>query len=104
MSAVGNQRPVDLVHLSRYTGGDTALNAEILQLFDTQADELRNIIQKELIEDYMMKDPATSPRAVPLLLAARHLERICDHATNIAEDVIFMVLARVARHHGEKSA
>jgi HPt (histidine-containing phosphotransfer) domain-containing protein len=40
MSAVGNQRPVDLVHLSRYTGGDAALNAEILQLFDTQADEL----------------------------------------------------------------
>ncbi len=38
---VGAQhRPVDLVHLARYTGGDEALNAEILQLFETQADEL----------------------------------------------------------------
>jgi phosphate transport system protein len=88
--------------LTAFVNKDPALAQQVIAS-DSQADELRNIIQKELIEDYMMKDPATSPRAVPLLLAARHLERICDHATNIAEDVIFMVLARVARHHGEKS-
>jgi phosphate transport system protein len=50
----------------------------------------------------MVKDSATAPRAVQLLLIARFLERICDHTTNIAEDVIYMVQAQVARHHHEK--
>ena len=46
---VGAQhRPVDLAHLARYTGGDAALNAEILQLFETQADELVTRLQKLL--------------------------------------------------------
>jgi phosphate transport system protein len=50
----------------------------------------------------MSKDSTTSPRAVQLLLIARFLERICDHATNIAEAVIYMVKAEVIRHHPEK--
>jgi len=69
---------------------------------DSEADNLRNMIQKELIEDYMLKDKSTTPRAVPLLLIARFLERICDHATNIAEDVVYMVEAQVVKHHPEK--
>jgi phosphate transport system protein len=71
-------------------------------LRDHEADTLRNLVQKELIDDYMSKDPSTATRAVPLLLIARHLERICDHATNIAEDVIYMVKADVVKHHPEK--
>jgi len=71
-------------------------------LADGEADELRNSIAKELIEDYMAKDASTAPRAVQLLLIARFLERICDHATNIAEDVIYMVQAEVVKHHPEK--
>ncbi len=71
-------------------------------LADFSADRLRDVIQKELIYDYMVKDGSNVPRAIPLLLAARHLERICDHATNIAEDVVFMVTARTVRHHPEK--
>jgi phosphate transport system protein len=55
-----------------------------------------------VIDDYMSKDASTASRAVPLLLIARHLERICDHATNIAEDVIYMVKADVVKHHPEK--
>jgi len=70
-------------------------------LTDPVADKLRNLVQKELINDYMAKDPATATRAVPLLLIARHLERICDHTTNIAEDVIYMVQAKVIKHHPE---
>ncbi|MBN2831248.1 MAG: phosphate signaling complex protein PhoU [Candidatus Omnitrophica bacterium] len=69
---------------------------------DAEADQLRNAIQKELVEDYMLKDKSTTPRAVLLLLIARFLERICDHATNIAEDVVYMVEAQVVKHHPEK--
>ena len=68
---------------------------------DSEADKLRNLIQKELVNDYMSKDPETVTRGVPLLLIARQLERICDHATNIAEDVIYMVQAKVVKHHPE---
>ena len=71
-------------------------------LSDAEADQLRNAVQKELINDYMAKDPKTVSRAVPLLLIARHLERVCDHATNIAEDVIYMVKAEVVKHHPER--
>jgi phosphate transport system protein len=76
--------------------------AKQVVLSDTQADKLRNLIQDELINDYMAKDATTASRAVPLLLIARYLERICDHATNIAEDVIYMVQAKVVKHHPEE--
>jgi len=68
---------------------------------EPEADRLRNLVQSELIEDYILKDPSTAPRAVALILVARHLERICDHATNIAEDVIYMVEAKVVKHRPE---
>jgi phosphate transport system protein len=81
--------------------GDVELAKKAI-LSDGEADKLRNAITKELIEDYMAKDASTAPRAVQLLLIARFLERICDHATNIAEDVIYMVQAEVVRHHPER--
>jgi phosphate transport system protein len=80
---------------------DSNLARQVL-LSDPEADQLRNAIQDELVNDYMSKDSTTSPRAVQLLLIARFLERICDHATNIAEAVIYMVKAEVIRHHPEK--
>jgi len=76
--------------------------AEKVILLDSEADKLRNLVQKELVEEYMSKDLSTVSRAMPLLLIARHLERICDHATNIAEDVIYMVKADVVKHHPER--
>ena len=87
--------------IDAFVKGDIALAKKVL-LSDSEADQLRNVIQKELIEDYMLKDGTTVPRAVQLLLIARFLERICDHTTNIAEDVIYMVQAEVVRHHPEK--
>jgi phosphate transport system protein len=87
--------------IDAFVKGDIALAKKVL-LSDSEADQLRNVIQKELIEDYMVKDGTTAPRAVQLLLIARFLERICDHTTNIAEDVIYMVQAEVVRHHPEK--
>lgn len=71
-------------------------------LSDSEADQLRNRVQEELINDYMARDASSADRAVPLLLIARHLERICDHTTNIAEDVIYMVEAKVVKHHQEE--
>jgi phosphate transport system protein len=87
--------------IDAFVKGDTTLAKKVL-LSDSEADQLRNVIQKELIEDYMVKDGTTAPRAVQLLLIARFLERICDHTTNIAEDVIYMVQAEVVKHHPEK--
>jgi phosphate transport system protein len=77
---------------------DAALARKVVQS-DTEADKLRNSICAELINDYMAKDAGTANRAVPLLLIARHLERICDHTTNIAEDVIYMVEGKTIKHH-----
>jgi phosphate transport system protein len=71
-------------------------------LLDNDADRLRNSVQKELVDSYMMKDKSTIRRALALLLAARHLERICDHATNIAEDVIYLTKAKMIKHRAEK--
>ena len=89
------------VAIDSFVKGDIGLAKNVL-LSDPEADNLRNLIQKELIEDYMLKDASTAPRAVQLLLIARFLERISDHTTNIAEDVIYMVQAEVVRHHPEK--
>lgn len=87
--------------IDSFVKGDTELAKKVL-LSDSEADQLRNAIQKELIEDYMVKDASSAPMAVQLLLIARFLERICDHTTNIAEDVIYMVEAEVIRHHPER--
>ncbi len=87
--------------IDAFVNNDEHLAKKVI-LSDSEADNLRNLIQEELISDYMSKDAATASRAVPLLLIARHLERICDHATNIAEDVVYMINAVVVKHHYEK--
>ena len=87
--------------IDAFIKGDIELAKKVM-LSDPEADKLRNLIQKELIEDYMVRDCAAAPRAVQLLLIARFLERICDHTTNIAEDVIYMVQAEVVKHHPDK--
>jgi phosphate transport system protein len=80
---------------------DATLAREVT-LSDGEADKLRNMVCDELTRDYMSKNALTADRAVPLLLIARHLERICDHTTNIAEDVIYMVEGKVVKHHHEE--
>ena len=87
--------------INAFVNQDPDLAGKVI-LLDKEADRLIDVVRKELIEDFITKDPSTAPRAIPLLLIARHLERICDHATNIAEDVIYMVKAEVVKHHQEK--
>jgi phosphate transport system protein len=65
---------------------------------DDALDTLKTQIFRELLT-YMLQDPSTIEPALDLILVSRHLERIGDHATNIAEDVIFIVSARDVRHH-----
>ncbi|MFA5034712.1 MAG: phosphate signaling complex protein PhoU [Candidatus Margulisiibacteriota bacterium] len=66
---------------------------------EKEVDKLRDLVHDELLE-IMGKDSTTVPRAIPLLLVSRHLERISDHATNIGEDVVYMVEGRVVKHSG----
>lgn len=87
--------------IDAFVSRDEALAKSVI-FSDIEADKLRNCVCDELINNYMVKDGSCAPRAVPLLLVTRHLERICDHATNIAEDVIYMVGAKVVKHHPEK--
>ena len=68
---------------------------------EAESDHLRDQIHDELLV-IMEKDCSTVRRGIPLLLVSRHLERICDHIVNIAEDVIFMVEARVVKHAERK--
>ncbi len=87
--------------IDAFVKGDIELAKEVM-LSDPEADRLRDAIQEELVEEYMVKDGSTAPRAVQLLLITRFLERICDHTTNIAEDIIYMVQAEVVKHHHER--
>jgi phosphate transport system protein len=68
---------------------------------DDRLDDLKTQIFRELLT-YMLQDPATIEPALDLILVSRHLERIGDHATNIAEDVIFIVSAKDVRHHARE--
>ncbi len=83
--------------LDAFVRGDVERARAVIRR-DDEADRLRDLIQTELVNDYMMKDASSAPRAVSLLLVSRHLERICDHTTNIAEDVIYMVEGAMVRH------
>ncbi len=61
---------------------------------------LRDAVYKELVA-FMQEQSTTIPRAVDLMFIAHNLERIADHATNIAEDVLFLVKGIDVRHHAE---
>jgi phosphate transport system protein len=83
--------------LDSYVKRDMALARQVLHQ-DDSLDALKTLIFRELLS-FMLKDPSTIEAALDLILVSRHLERIGDHATNIAEDVIFMVSARDVRHN-----
>jgi len=82
--------------LDSFVRRDTALAQRVLNEDDV-LDSLKTQIFRELLT-YMLQDPTTVEPSLDLILISRHLERIGDHATNIAEDVIFMVSARDVRH------
>jgi phosphate transport system protein len=69
---------------------------------DTEADQLEQQLNRELVS-YMVEDPHTISRALNLMGVAHSLERIADHATNIAEEVVYLYEARDIRHQHDES-
>ncbi len=64
---------------------------------DNEVDQMKHEIRRKA-EQLMQQDPGRIPVLLNLLAVSRNLERIADHATNIAEDVIYMVEGRIIRH------
>jgi len=88
-----------LESLDSFIKRDADIAHKIL-LSDDAVDNHRNEITQELVSA-MQADPEIIPRALDLIVIARNLERIADHATNVAEEVIFLVKGEVVRHMSE---
>lgn len=86
--------------LDAFVNGDSKLAKNVCER-DDKVDNLNDQIFRELLT-YMLQDPKTIERAVDLILVGRNLERIADHATNISEDVIYMVNGKTIKHHIEE--
>jgi phosphate transport system protein len=86
--------------LDAFVNRDESLARAVCQR-DDQVDGLNDQIFRVLLT-YMMGDRETINRAVGLILIGRHLERIADHATNIGEDVIYLVVGKTIKHHIEE--
>ena len=82
--------------LDAFVARDTAL-ARAVCAEDEAVDALKEQIFRELLT-FMMEDPRTVSRAIRVILISRFMERVADHATNIAEMVIYMVEGKMVRH------
>jgi phosphate transport system protein len=82
--------------LDSFVQRDTELAVQVIDQDDV-VDALAHQLYRELLS-YMAEDPKTISRATKILLISKYLERIADHATNIAEMVVFMVDGKMIRH------
>lgn len=85
--------------LEAFVRQDSKLAHEVC-MDDDEVDRLNDQIFRELLTT-MIEDPKSITRAVDLILVSRNLERVADHATNIAEDVIFIVDGKNVKHHSQ---
>lgn len=83
--------------LDAFIQGDPA-SARAVCRRDDEVDSLDDQIFRELLT-YMLQDSKAITRAINLILVSRHLERVADHATNIAENVIYLVQGKTIKHH-----
>ena len=88
--------------LDAYVRRDLALAQQVLDR-DDELDLLKTEVFRELLT-HMLRTQATIEPSLDLILISRHLERVGDHATNVAEDVIFMVSAKDVRHQATEGA
>ncbi|MBI4083956.1 MAG: phosphate signaling complex protein PhoU [Candidatus Lambdaproteobacteria bacterium] len=85
--------------LTAFVNLDTKLARDVCA-----ADDEVDAINREMyahIKAAIRRDPSQVDSLLHLVSISRHLERIADHATNIAEDVIYMVAGEIVRHHAE---
>lgn len=88
--------------LDAFVRGD-AQNAREVCRRDDRVDSLHEALFRILLT-HMMEDPRRIGPSLSLLLVSRNLERVADLATNIAEDVVFLVEGRTIKHHAEDQA
>ena len=82
--------------LDAFVARDAELAREVCAR-DSEVDALKEQVFRELLT-FMMSDPKTIARALHLILVSRFLERVADHATNIAEMVVYMIEGKIVRH------
>ncbi|MCA9461850.1 MAG: phosphate signaling complex protein PhoU [Nitrospira sp.] len=82
--------------IDAFVRGDSVLARRVLK-DDDHVDELNEQIFRELLS-FMIENPQTISRAIRLSFISKYLERIADHATNIAELVVYMVEGKIIRH------
>ena len=86
--------------LDAFVRGDAALGRDICRR-DDSVDGLNHSVFRILLT-HMMEDPHIIGAALDLVLVSRNLERVADLATNIAEDVVFLVEGKTIKHHAEE--
>jgi phosphate transport system protein len=106
--------PVDIPHMANlvesmvrkaldcFVKTDAEMARSVL-VADDMVDELWDSVVQELV-GFMQTNPTAVPQCVNLMFVARNLERIADHATNIAEDVIYLAEGVDVRHHSETTS
>ena len=87
--------------LDGFVQKDSQLARDVLKR-DDEVDELKNRCYEELL-NLMSQEKESIPRGMQLIFVSRNLERIADLATNIAEDVIYLVEGKDVRHHSEST-
>jgi len=85
--------------LDAFVRGDEHLAREVCQQ-DDQIDHIQDQIFRELLT-YMMEQPRSVPQALQLIFISRHIERIADHATNIAESVVYFLEGKSIKHRAD---
>jgi len=94
MSRIAQGMVIDTINA--FVSENTALAKDVI-MRDDQVDDLNSAVCDELME-MMVRNPSTITRVVKVTYVSKYLERIADHATNIAEDVIYMVEGKIIRH------
>ena len=87
--------------IDAFVNRDENLAKEVI-LSDKESNKIRTDVIRELVRDHMTKDVASASQAVALVFVTRDLERICDYAASIAEDIIYIIQAKVVKHHPER--